>query len=88
MSSCEKFTSTSGAIAACVKPFFHQPLSSFQSHNGAIAARSGECRYSERLPNLNPTMVRLLPGDPTERKRLINSFNPTVVRLLRLIDMR
>ena len=54
----------------------------FQSHNGAIAARS--VIYDDKRQNgFNPTMVRLLREAALEAFKTNLSFNPTMVRLLR-----
>ena len=54
---------------------------SFQSHNGAIAARVCFVQISS-MPRFNPTMVRLLPYRATGIGRQYLRFNPTMVRLL------
>ena len=54
---------------------------SFQSHNGAIAAKDGMRNgFKERC--FNPTMVRLLQNFFPQDFAHVNGFNPTMVRLL------
>ena len=56
-------------------------LLSFQSHNGAIAARTaGDWLFINS--RFNPTMVRLLQGRDAFATVLETGFNPTMVRLL------
>ena len=56
--------------------------STFQSHNGAIAAHLPNFFLSIRVKGFNPTMVRLLPLTAAVLSFTYRSFNPTMVRLL------
>ena len=61
-------------------------LSSFQSHNGAIAAKD-VWESAMSLRSFNPTMVRLLRRNPRRHADSWGGFNPTMVRLLHGCDL-
>ena len=54
----------------------------FQSHNGAIAARTLSLLPAGIIKRFNPTMVRLLLFSLRFSLHCVGGFNPTMVRLL------
>ena len=82
----QSFNPTMVRLLPLLAKYIEKARNTFQSHNGAIAARCPVPKVG-LCGGFNPTMVRLLPTCvPALNYAMCLRFNPTMVRLLRDLD--